>query len=175
MGLRKAGSYSKHHARPYTRKSAVRSKAFVKTVPAPKIVKFNMGDQKGFNEGKYKIILRLITPVNIQIRDNALEAVRQLLLKQLDTKLTGQFYTMIKAHPHHILRENRVLTGAGADRMQAGMALSFGTALARAAMLKAGQDIIVLYVANEKGERIGRQILHSLRSKLPCPMKIVSG
>ena len=172
MPLRKAGAYTSRYTRPYTRKSAVRSKSYVKTMPAAKVVKFNMGDQQGFNAGKYKFQLRLKSDVVAQIRDNSLEASRQHVNKQLDEIMPGAYFFELKAHPHHILRENRVITGAGADRMQTGMQLSFGSPLGRAALVKKGQDIFFLAVGNEKNFRLGRRILHSLRSKLPCSLRV---
>ena len=42
--LRKAAAYSKKHARPFTRKSKSRKKAYIKTIPGIRIVKFDMGD-----------------------------------------------------------------------------------------------------------------------------------
>ena len=57
MAIRKAGSYSKFKTVPFTRKSKVKKKNFIKTVPNPKVVKFKMGDISGFNQGKYPIVI----------------------------------------------------------------------------------------------------------------------
>ena len=52
MGDRKASAYSKKPVVPFTRISRKKGKAFIKTVPAQKIVKFHMGNESLFNEGK---------------------------------------------------------------------------------------------------------------------------
>ena len=50
MALRKASAYTKRYARPYTRNSKKRKKSYIKTVPNSRIVKFKMGDLKGFDD-----------------------------------------------------------------------------------------------------------------------------
>ena len=72
VALRKAGSYSKRYARPYTRVSKKKSKSFIKTVPQKKIVKFSMGNQKADNEGKFNTEVSLVSLERIQMRDNAI-------------------------------------------------------------------------------------------------------
>ena len=168
MALRKAGSYSKKYARPYTRKSKVKQKSYIKTIPPQKIVKFRMGNQKAFEAGKLPIVLHLISNEQIQIRDNSLEACRQFINKQLETTQAGQFYFIVKVAPHHILRENKMLTGAGADRMQTGMQLSFGKAIGRAALVPQGKEIFTIAVATEKAASETRTILGQVKAKLPC-------
>ena len=80
MALRKGSAYSKRYARPYTRVSKKRTKSYIKTVPNSKIVKFKMGDIKGFDAGKYPIQIHVISKENCQVRDNSIEAVRQFLI-----------------------------------------------------------------------------------------------
>lgn len=173
MGLRKASSYSKKHNRPYTRKSSVKSKSYIKTIPPQKIVRFKMGNIRDYEEGKLKHIVKLISRENILIRDNALESSRQFIHKILDEKLTGQYYFGVDVFPHHILRENRMLTGAGADRMQTGMSQSFGTTAGRAAMVKEGQTIFLVAVFNEKSKKIIIESFGKIKAKLPCHTSIV--
>ncbi len=173
MALRKASSYSKWYARPYTRKSAVKSKAYIKTIPPNKLVKMHMGDVKGFESGKLSYILRMISIENIQMRDNAIEAARQYVNKLLDEKLPGQFYYGVKVYPHHILRENKMLTGAGADRMQTGMQLSFGATVGRAALIPKGKEIFIVATNSEKNIRTARDILQKIKSKLPCKTSLI--
>src|SRR3989304_8640763 len=117
MALRKASAYSKRHVVPYTRISKQKGKAYVKTVPPQAIVKFSMGASDLMNHGKLPHTLTLVTEENVQIRHNALEASRQYINKQLDTALPGQYFFRVIPYPHHIQRENKMLTGAGSDRM----------------------------------------------------------
>jgi len=171
--LRKAGAYSKKNFRPYTRKSKNRKKNYIKTIPQQKIVKFIMGNQKLFKEKKLKKIFKLISKEQVQIRDNALEASRQVINKILEKNLLGMYYFNLKTFPHQILRENKMLTGAGSDRMQTGMQKSFGKTMGRAAIIQKDQEIFVIAVNSKKGAKFAREALTCVKSKLPCKTKIV--
>ena len=168
MALRKASAYSKRKARPFTRNSKKRAKSYIKTVPNSKIVKFKMGDIKGFDKGEYPITLNVSSKENIQIRDNAIEAVRQYLNRFLQVKLGKEFYLEVKIYPHHILRENKMLTGAGADRMQTGMSKAFGKTGGRAALIKPNQLIYIIGVKTPKAETEARKLIKSVKSRMPC-------
>ena len=168
MGLRKASAYSKRYARPYTRKSKVQSKSYIKTVPFSKIVKFKMGDLKGYKAGKYPITLNIFAKERVQMRDNALEAARQFLNRFLLDRIGKEIYFEIKVYPHHILRENKMLTGAGADRMQTGMSRAFGKTIGRAALIKPKQLLFVIGLLNSKHEIIARKLISSVKARLPC-------
>ena len=173
MALRKALAYSRRKNRPYTRKSSVKSKSYIKTIPQQKIVKFKMGNIQDYEKGNFKIVLKAVSSENILVRDNALESGRQLIHKNLDTEIPGQYYFEVRVFPHHILRENKVLTGAGADRMQTGMAHSFGVTAGRAAMIKENQDIFLIAVNSEKARKIAFGSLEKIKAKLPCHTRIV--
>lgn len=171
--LRKAAAYSKKIVVPYTRVSKKKSKSFVKAVPAQKIVKFNMGKQDLFEGGKFPHVLTLITEENVQIRHNALEACRQFINKKLDTELKGQYFFKIVPYSHHIQRENKMLTGAGADRMQTGMQLSFGKAMGKAAILDKNGRILYAAVATPKAASLVRHLMKQIKAKLPCKTRIL--
>jgi large subunit ribosomal protein L10e len=173
MGLRKASSYSKKYTRPYTRKSTKKSKSYIKTIPAQKIVRFKMGSIKDYEEGKFKYILRLVSGDNILIRDNALESARQFIHKILEEQLLGQYYFEVRVYPHHILREHKALTGAGADRMSTGMCLSFGVTMGRAAIVKTEQDIFLIAVSNEKARGVAVNALEKIKAKLPGHTRLI--
>ncbi|MBI5803230.1 50S ribosomal protein L16 [Candidatus Pacearchaeota archaeon] len=174
MAVRKAASYSRRHAVPYTRVSRVKGKAFIKAVPPHKITKFTMGNQAAFEEGKFPIKLTVVSLEDCQVRNYAIEACRQYINKQLDTLIPGQYFFRIFPYPHHIQRENKMLTGAGADRMSTGMQLSFGKAAGKAAIIKAGGKIFMLAVATPKAEAIGRKVLKTVGPKLPCRKSILT-
>lgn len=171
--LRKASSYSRKIARPYTRKSAVKSKAFIKAVPFTKIVKFDMGDMKSFEGGKHPYKVRLATEEKVQIRDNALEACRMFVNKFLDTYAPGMYYFKVRVFPHHILRENKTAAGAGADRLSSGMKHSFGVTIGRAAIVNANEDVFFISCSNEKAARVARDALEKIKSKVPCKTRII--
>jgi len=156
MGLRKASSYSKKNVRPYTRKSNKRKKAFIKTIPQNKIVKFNMGDMKGYREGKHKYVVKLVAKEKTQVRDNSLEACRQFVNKTLERSIPGNYYFIIKVFPHHIQRENKIAAGAGADRLSSGMRHSFGVTSGRAAIVNPGKEIFFVSCTDEKAARVAK-------------------
>lgn len=168
MAIRKALAYSKKHVVPFTRISKQKRKAFIKVVPPQKIVKFSMGNQQGFDAGKMPYRLTVICTENVQIRHNALEACRQFINKTLEEKYLGQYFFKVIPYPHHIQRENKMITGAGADRMQTGMQLSFGKSAGKAAILKPGSSIFFIAAQNEKIIREARHLVAQAKPKLPC-------
>src|SRR3989339_700747 len=171
--LRKASAYSKRLVTPYTRISKKKHKSYIKTVPPQKIVKFSMGDEKLFNKGKFPHHLIVTMKEDVQVRHNSLEACRQFINKKLEKECAGQYVFRVIPYPHHIQRENKQLAGAGADRMQKGMQLSFGANIGRAAMVKPGKEIFVVAVENEKNARFVKQFFLPIRAKLPCKTRIV--
>ena len=173
VGLRKASAYSKKIARPFTRKSGTKSKSYIKTVPPNKIVKFNMGDQKAYRDGKHKFEVKFIATEKAQVRDNALEAARLLMNKVLDRKIQGQYYFAVKIFPHHILRENKTAAGAGADRLSSGMKHSFGINIGRAAIVHPGQVMFFVSALNDKAAREAREVLNSVKPKIPCRGRVI--
>ena len=170
--LRKAAAYSKKKVRPYTRKSKKRVKSYIKTIPQLKVVKFNMGNQQDFQEGKHPFVLKLMSTEKVQIRDNALEACRTLINKVMEKQALGQYYFAIKVYPHHILRENKTAAGAGADRLSSGMKHSFGIVIGRAAIVPPGKELFMVSCANEKSARIAKKILSEVKPKVPCKCKV---
>jgi large subunit ribosomal protein L10e len=165
--LRKASAYSKKKVTPYTRVSKRRHKSYIKTVPPQKIVKFVMGKGKDL-----KHVLKVIADEKCQIRDNALESCRQFINKKLEKGLAGNYIFRVVPFPHHIQRENKMLTGAGSDRMQTGMQLSYGKSVGKAAILKKGSGIFIIEIANPKAVQLARQAVKKIKSKLPCKIKI---
>lgn len=172
MALRKALTYSRKHARPYTRTSRAKGKAYIKVVPNNKVVKYTVGNQKSFHEGKFPIALRMVAAQSVQVRDNAIEASRQLLTKILDEKLLNLYYLQVKVHPHHILRNNKTAAGAGADRLSSGMRHSFGVVEGRAAIVRAGSDLFVAWCADENAARVIRETMRMVKAKIPGSVEI---
>lgn len=168
MALRKGSAYSKRYARPYTRVSKKRKKSYIKTVPNAKIVKYKMGDIQGFDKGEFPVVLHMISKEKCQIRDNSIEAIRQYLNRFLQIKVGKEFYLEVKIVPHHILRENKMLTGAGADRMQTGMSRAFGKTMGRAALVKPNQILYIIGVKNVKAEMDARKLIKSIKARIAC-------
>ncbi len=166
--IRKGIAYRKLE-RPYTRKSKFRELSFIRANPAIKIVRFDMGNPKK----KYRYTLDLISKAGLQIRDNALESARQSSNKLLEKKAgTSNYFLKLRAYPHHILRENPLAAGAGADRFSTGMSHSFGKPIGTAAQIKKGHTIMSLSVDKENIET-AKMALKRASYKLPCSYYIV--
>ena len=77
------------------------------------------------------------------------------------------YHLKINIYPHHILRENPLAAGAGADRMSTGMKMSFGKPIGLAAQVKKGQTLLSVNVDKENLE-VAKQALKKASHKLPC-------
>lgn len=171
MTLRKGHCYTQVE-RAYTRKSKVKSKSYIKTIPPNKVAKYTMGDMSGYNDKKYKFEVSLVIKEDLQMRDNALEAARQQIHRHLEEKLKTNYFFILRAYPHHILREHRMLTGAGADRMSSGMAHSFGQAIGVAAQIKKNSRLFSIF-CQEHTVAAARTILNDIRTKIPGVKTII--
>jgi len=166
MPLRKGKCYSGITRKPYTRKSKKRVLNYIKVVPQTKVPRFNSGDSKGFNSGKYKFLVSLITKKEVQLRDNAIESARQEVHKKLEAEMKGNFFLSVRAYPHHVLREHALGSVAGSDRMTTGMAHSFGKSMGIAARLNANQKIFAVACNAENAPKV-RKIFDKVRPKIP--------
>jgi len=170
---RKALSYSKRKPVVNTRHSKRQQFSYIKSVPQQKIVKFNMGNIPGFEKGIYKIKVILSTQENIQIRDLALESVRQTLNKDFNKLFQKNFFLRCNVFPHNILRNNRVYSGSSkGERVQTGMTKSFGKPEGRAATIKKGKPIFTGYFNEESNIPKVRLFFKKATPKLPCKTKV---
>ncbi|MBR9706000.1 50S ribosomal protein L16 [Candidatus Pacearchaeota archaeon] len=172
---RKALAYSKRKPVVNTRRSKKQQKSYIKTIPPQKIVKFNMGDIKKFEAGLYPIKITVFTEENIQIRDLALEAVRQTLNKDLSKLLLKNYFLRCNVYPHNILRNNRVYSGSSkGERVQTGMRKSFGSPEGRAAIVKKGRPIFTSYFEGEENIPKVKAFYKKAIPKLPCKTKVIA-
>jgi large subunit ribosomal protein L10e len=82
------------------------------------------------------------------------------------------YHLRIRVKPYHYLRENKMITGAGADRVQDGMRLAFGKVIGLAARIKPRQPIISIR-CNNRHIRHARTALKRASPKLPTPCRII--
>ena len=167
--LRKFSAY-RMLGRAYTRKSKFKKKGYIKAVPNHKIVRFDLGNKQ---KKDWKYTVKLVSKDTVQVRHNALEATRQLLNRHLQAKLgLANYYLKVNLYPHQALRENKLLTGAGADRMQTGMKHAFGKVISCAAIVKRGRAMFTVKV-DEAGKDMAEKILRRAAPRLPCHIGIV--
>jgi large subunit ribosomal protein L10e len=166
--LRKGVSY-RTWKRPYTRKSKYRKKNFVRASPHNLVVRYEMGELK--KKFDYRVDVNSTT--ELQIRHNSLEAARKSSNRVLEKK-AGKvgFMLKLRVFPHHILRENPLASGAGADRMSTGMAHSFGKPIGLAAQVRKGQTIFEIQV-DKNNIPAAKEAAHRIISKVPCTCQIV--
>jgi len=157
----RAKNYRTVKGQSYTRRD------FVKGFPPPKITKFTMGD----TTAKFEYEAKLVAMERAQIRHNALEATRVATNRVLMDKLTNNYRLHVHPYPHIILRENKMIFGAHADRLQDGMRASFGKPIGTAARVEPNQTIITVNV-NADGVETAEEALRRGSAKLPIPCKI---
>lgn len=127
----------------------------------------------GSDAKKYAWQLDLVAKSDLQIRDRAIESARQTTNRHLESKLgKKEFKFKVMMYPHHILRENPLASGAGADRMSTGMKHSFGKPIGVAARCRKGQTLFRLLV-QKKHLEAGRDALKKAGYKVPCSVKMV--
>jgi large subunit ribosomal protein L10e len=158
----RAKNYREVKGQPYTRRE------FVKGFPPPKITKFTMGNPKA----KFEFEVKLVATEKAQIRHNALEAARVATNRLLMDKLANNYCLQVRPYPHVILRENKMIFGAHADRLQDGMRRAFGKPIGTAARVDPNQVIITVGV-NADGVEVAKEALKRGSAKLPIPCKIV--
>jgi len=136
--------------------------------PAVKISKFNMGDLAV----TFPRTVHMVSQQRIQIRHNALEAARVAANKVLFDKYGETGYKMsIRPFPHIILRENKMIATAGADRLQEGMRRAFGKPTGRAARVDVGQEILSISVRTD-GVDTAKKACYTAGTKLPMKTRI---
>ena len=163
MPLRPARCYTHFSGPPYTRKE------YIPGIPPPKITKYEMGNV----HGDYDYVVKLVVVEQGQIRHNALEAARVMANKYLSVKVGDQNYFLkIRVIPHHVLRENKMMAFAGADRLQDGMRQAFGKPIGTAARVFPGSIIAEVRVRKEHLEH-AKEALRRASSKIPLPSRII--
>jgi large subunit ribosomal protein L10e len=163
MAKRPGSVYRKTGKRSFTRKE------YMGGIPGSLIVSYDMGNTKG----DFEVEISLAVKEDVQITHNALEAARITTNRYLGNNI-GQagYYFKIRVHPHQILRENKMASGAGADRISQGMSLSFGKTVSRAARLKKGQKVLTVKTT-KSGFPAAKIALKRAAMKIPCPSTIV--
>jgi len=158
------------HARNYrpVKGQAYTRKKYARGFPPPKIVKFTMGDI----HGNFDYEAKLIALKRVQIRHVALEAARIATNRVLTDKLENDYLMQIRPYPHIILRENKMIFGAHADRLQQGMRRSFGKAIGTAARIEPDQVLITVKV-KANALATAKESLKRGSAKLPLPCKII--
>lgn len=162
MAKNPARMYRKIMQYAYTRRE------YMGGVPGLRILQF----ESGAANGDFPITLTLIPEERGQIRHTALEAMRTTAVRALDAKLGRENYHLkVRVYPHHVLRQNKQASGAGADRVSMGMRLAFGKAIGTAARVEAGQPILQVRVP-ARGLEAGKLAMRKAYNKVASPCHV---
>ena len=80
----------------------------------------------------------------------------------------------VRAHPYHVTRINKMLSCAGADRLQTGMRHAFGKPNGLVARVRIGQPLISIRTKDDKKE-VAIEALRRAKMKFPGRQKIEVG
>jgi large subunit ribosomal protein L10e len=150
-------------------KKAYTRREYMGGVPGSKIVQFEMGNLST----PFPVEISLMVEEECQIRHTALEAARISINRKLMSEIGRQnFHLKIRTYPHHVLRENKQATGAGADRVSEGMRLAFGKAVGTAARVEPKQKIFTVYTTEQYIDK-AKVAMKSGGYKLPSPSRMV--
>ncbi|KAK8835554.1 60S ribosomal protein L10-like [Tritrichomonas musculus] len=135
MGRRPAKCYRYFKNRPYPRSR------FCRGVPDPRIQRYETG-AKAASAHFLPYQVRLITLETGNVSGEALEAARVSSNRYMMKKMGKAYHIKINLHPFHVLRINKMLSTAGADRLQTGMRHAFGKPYGTVARAHPGQTIM---------------------------------
>jgi len=165
MGRRPARCYRYCKNKPYPKSR------FCRGVPDSKIRIFDLGKKKA-RVDDFPLCVHLVSDEYEQLSSEALEAGRICANKYL-VKSAGkdQFHIRMRLHPFHVIRINKMLSCAGADRLQTGMRGAFGKPQGTVARVRIGQPIMsVRSLDKHKGSVI--EALRRAKFKFPGRQKI---
>lgn len=149
--------------RAYTRKD------YIRKIPGSRIVQYDMGNLSA----EFPLTVSLAVKKPTELSHNALEAARIASNRYMQRR-SGRlgYHLKIRVYPHHIVRENPMATGAGADRVQDGMRKAFGKAVSSVAIVNADQKIVTIDT-NKRYFKDAKEALRRAAMKFPVPCRIV--
>jgi len=165
MGRRPARCYRYCKNKPYPKSR------FCRGVPDAKIRIFDLGKKKAHVDD-FPLCVHLVSDEYEQLSSEALEAGRICCNKYM-TKAAGkdQFHIRMRLHPFHVIRINKMLSCAGADRLQTGMRGAFGKPLGTVARVNIGQPIMSVRTL-DKHKATVIEALRRAKFKFPGRQKI---
>jgi len=166
MGRRPARCYRFQKNKPFIKSRYCRG------VPDPKIRIYDVGNKKA-SVDQFPFVAHMVSDEKEQLSSEALEAARVACNKYL-TKFAGKdaFHMRVRAHPFHVLRINKMLSCAGADRLQTGMRHAYGKPQGTAARVDIGQ-ILMSVRSKDSNDKVCIEALRRAKFKFPGRQKIL--
>ena len=150
---------------PYTRRE------YITGIPGSQIAQHNMGDLHA-DQDDFPVQISLIPEETCQLRHTALEASRLSANRHLLAEIgQGNYKMILRKFPHHVLRENKQATGAGADRVSDGMRQAFGMPVGTAARINAGEQLFTLWCDVADAD-VGKEAFRRAYNKISPPCRI---
>merc|ERR1711957_103588 len=144
MGRRPARCYRYCHGKPYPKSR------FCRGVPDPKIRIYDCGKKRTPCD-EFPAAAHMVCDEMQQLTSESLEAARIATNKYMVTNAGRDFFHIrMRPHPYDVLRINKTLSCAGADRLSTGMRGAFGKAYGTAARIEIGQVILSIRTKEEK-------------------------
>ena len=148
MGRRPARCYRYCKNKPYPKSR------FCRGVPDAKIRIFDLGRKKA-KVDEFPLCGHMVSDEYEQLSSEALEAARICANKYM-VKSCGKdgFHIRVRLHPFHVIRINKMLSCAGADRLQTGMRGAFGKPQGTVARVHIGQVITSIRAKLQNKEHV---------------------
>jgi large subunit ribosomal protein L10e len=144
MGRRPAKCYRYNKNKPYPKSR------FCRGVPDPKIRIYETGKKK-IPCDDFPSAIHMVSDELQQISSEALEAARIAANKYMVSNAGKDFFHIrVRPHPYQVLRINKMLSCAGADRLQTGMRGAWGKSYGTAARCRIGQVLLTIRTKDEK-------------------------
>ncbi|XP_042542128.1 60S ribosomal protein L10-like [Dipodomys spectabilis] len=165
VGGRPAQCYQYCKNKPYPKSR------FCRGVPDAKICIFDLGWKKAKVE-EFPLYGPMVSDEYEQLSSEALEAARICANKYM-VKCCGKdgFHIRVQLHPFHVIRINKMLSCAGADRLQTGMRGAFGQPQGTVARVHIGQVITSTHTKLQNKEH-AMEALRRAKFKFPGRQKI---
>jgi len=166
MGRRPARCYRQIKNKPYPKSR------FCRGVPDPKIRIYDSG-MKRYGVDAFPHCIHLVSWEKENVSSEALEAARIACNKYM-VKNAGKeaFHLRVRVHPFHVLRINKMLSCAGADRLQTGMRGAFGKPQGTCARVNIGQILLSVRCKESNGD-YAKEALRRAKFKFPGRQKII--
>jgi large subunit ribosomal protein L10e len=153
-------------------KPAYTRREYITGVPGSKIAQHNMGNLQS-DPDDYPVHVSLELEEECQVRHGSLESARLSANRTMLKQVGQENYKMVlRKFPHHVIRENKQATGAGADRVSDGMRQSFGKPVGTAARVGNGETVFTIYCSVDAAP-VAKDALRRAYNKMSPPCRIV--
>jgi large subunit ribosomal protein L10e len=166
MSDKPASMYRNIDKPPYTRRE------YITGIPGSKIAQHKMGNTDSDPED-YPVQISLFVDEEVQLRHGSMEASRLSANRHMLKEVGQENYKMIlRKFPHHVIRENKQATGAGADRVSDGMRQAFGKIVGTAARIQKGERLFTVWCETEDADA-AKEAFRRAYNKISPPCRVV--